>query len=150
MFFAQCKKVKKEQYLVPYFISSHPGSTLKDAVELALFFKQEKIRPEQVQDFYPTPGTISTCMFYTGLDPYTLENVYVASSAHEKAMQRALLQYFNPKNRRLVVDALTRAGRTDLIGNGEKCLIRPESNYSRGNQSKTNRPKATKPDRRNK
>lgn len=150
MFFAQCKKVKKEQYLVPYFISSHPGSTLKDAVELTLFFKQEKIRPEQVQDFYPTPGTISTCMFYTGLDPYTLENVYVASSAHEKAMQRALLQYFNPKNRRLVVDALTRAGRTDLIGNGEKCLIRPESNYSRGNQSKTNRPKATKPDRRNK
>ncbi len=138
LFFAQCKKINKEQYLVPYFISSHPGSTLKDAVELALFLKQEKIRPEQVQDFYPTPGTISTCMFYTGLDPYTLESVYVAHSAHEKAMQRALLQYFNPKNKRLVFEALTTAGRTELIGNGEKCLIRSEEKYYRGKQGKKN------------
>ena len=142
MFFAQCKKINKEQYLVPYFISSHPGSTLKDAIELALFLKQEKIRPEQVQDFYPTPGTISTCMFYTGLDPFTLESVYVARSAHDKAMQRALLQYFNPKNKRLVMEALARAGRTDLIGNSAKCLIRPDSNNYKDKQSKNNRKKS--------
>lgn len=141
MFLAQSKKAHKEQYLVPYFISSHPGSTLKDAVELALFMKREKIRPEQVQDFYPTPGTISTCMFYTELDPYTLESVYVAQSAHEKAMQRALLQYFNPKNKALVFEALARVGRTDLIGNDEKCLIRPENNNygsKRSNSNQTN------------
>lgn len=146
-FFAQCKKVNKEQYLVPYFISSHPGSTLKDAIELALFLKQEKIRPEQVQDFYPTPGTISTCMFYTGLDPFTLESVYVAHSAHEKAMQRALLQYFNPKNRRLVLEALKRAGRTDFIGNDEKCLIRSEENF---HTRKHGKKKQTNPVGRNK
>lgn len=115
----------KEQYLVPYLMSSHPGSTLKEAVELALFLKKIGIRPEQVQDFYPTPGTISTCMFYTGLDPYTMKEVYVAKDPHEKAMQRALLQYFNPKNKGLVIEALRKAGRHDLIGYGDKCLVTP-------------------------
>lgn len=126
-YFEYTKQIGKEQYLVPYLMSSHPGSTLQDAVELALFLKRERLRPEQVQDFYPTPGTISTCMFYTGLDPYTMEEVYVARTPKEKALQRALLQYFNPKNRTLVEEALRRAGRTDLIGNGEKCLIRPQA-----------------------
>ena len=122
------KKLGKEQYLVPYLMSSHPGSTLKDAVELAVFLKKNKIRPEQVQDFYPTPGTVSTCMFYTGLDPYTLKEVYVARNEHDKALQRALLQYFNPKNRDLVVEALKKAGRNDLIGNGPNCLIKADNN----------------------
>ena len=124
-FFRYTKKIGKEQYLVPYLMSSHPGSTLKDAVELALFLKREHLRPEQVQDFYPTPGTISTCMFYTGLDPYTLQPVYVPRSDREKAMQRALLQYFDPSKRSLVAQALHEAGRTDLIGFGEDCLIPP-------------------------
>ena len=118
-------KAGKEQYLVPYLMSSHPGSTLDDAVELALFLKKRHIRPEQVQDFYPTPGTISTCMFYTGLDPYTMEEVYTAKDPLDKAMQRALLQYFNPKNRELVIRALKKAGREDLIGFSDKCLVRP-------------------------
>ena len=126
-FFRYTKKIGKEQYLVPYLMSSHPGSTLKDAVELALFLKREHLRPEQVQDFYPTPGTISTCMFYTGLDPYTLRPVYVPRSDREKAMQRALLQYFDPSKRSLVAQALHEAGRTDLIGFGEDCLIPPPS-----------------------
>lgn len=124
-YFKYTNEVNKEQYLVPYLMSSHPGSRLEDAVELALFLKKSKIRPEQVQDFYPTPGTISTCMFYTGLDPYTMTEVYVAKTSHEKAMQRALLQYFVPKNKELVVEALKRANRHDLIGNDEKCLVRP-------------------------
>ncbi len=123
----------KEQYLVPYLMSSHPGSTLKEAVELAVFLKKRHIRPEQVQDFYPTPGTISTCMFYTGLDPYTLEPVYVAKDPHEKALQRALLQYYAPQNKHLVIEALKKAGRYDLIGMGEKCLVRPDNN-PRGTQ----------------
>ena len=122
------KKIGKEQYLVPYLMSSHPGSTLKDAVELAVFLKKNKIRPEQVQDFYPTPGTVSTCMFYTGLDPYTLKEVYVARNEHDKALQRSLLQYFNPKNRALVMEALKKAGRTDLIGNRPDCLIKADIN----------------------
>jgi uncharacterized radical SAM protein YgiQ len=109
------KKLGKEQYLVPYLMSSHPGSTLKEAVELALFLKKEHIRPEQVQDFYPTPGTISTAMYYTELDPYTLEKVYVPKTPKEKAMQRALLQFYEPKNRNLVLEALKIAKRTDLI-----------------------------------
>lgn len=124
-YFKYSKKEGKEQYLVPYLMSSHPGSTLKEAVELALFLKKIGIRPEQVQDFYPTPGTVSTCMFYTGLDPYTMKEVYVAKDPHEKAMQRALLQYFNPKNKGLVIEALRKAGRHDLIGYGEKCLVTP-------------------------
>lgn len=119
----------KEQYLVPYLMSSHPGSTLKDAVELALFLKQNNIRPDQVQDFYPTPGTISTCMFYTGLDPYTMEPVFVAKTPEEKAMQRCLLQYFKPQNKRRVIEALIKAGRTDLIGNTKDCLVSPDAEY---------------------
>lgn len=124
-FYEMTKKAGKKQYLVPYLMSSHPGSTLKDAVELALFLKRENMRPEQVQDFYPTPGTISTCMFYTGIDPFTMKKVYVPRDAHEKAMQRALLQYFNPKNHALVVEALKKAGRQDLIGFSRDCLVRP-------------------------
>ena len=115
----------KEQYLVPYLMSSHPGSALKDAVELAVFLKENHIHPEQVQDFYPTPGTLSTCMFYTGLDPYTLEPVYVAKKPEEKAMQRVLLQYYKPENQRKVIEALCKAGREDLIGNGAGKLVRP-------------------------
>lgn len=124
-YFSYTDEVNKEQYLVPYLMSSHPGSTLDDAIELALFLKKNHIRPEQVQDFYPTPGTISTCMFYTELDPYTMEEVYVAKSEHDKALQRALLQYFNPKNQHLVEEALRRAKRFDLIGYDSRCLIKP-------------------------
>jgi len=129
-FYKLTGQVGKEQYLVPYLMSSHPGSTLKEAVELALFLKSLKIRPEQVQDFYPTPGTISTCMYYTGLDPYTMEPVYVPKTAEEKAMQRALLQYYVPENRRKVIEALKKAHRTDLIGNGENCLVPPDGEYT--------------------
>ncbi|RGX54484.1 YgiQ family radical SAM protein [Anaerotruncus sp. AF02-27] len=125
-FYKLTKQVGKEQYLVPYLISSHPGSTLKDAVNLALFLKRNRIRPEQVQDFYPTPGTVSTCMFYTGLDPYTLRPVYVPSSQEDKWLQRSLLQYFKPENRRAVMTALKKAGREDLIGTGPNCLIAPD------------------------
>lgn len=130
----------KEQYLVPYLMSSHPGSTLKDAVELAVFLKKRHIRPEQVQDFYPTPGTISTCMFYTGLDPYTMQEVYVAKDPKDKAMQRALLQYYDPKNKELVAKALHIAGRNDLIGFSDKCLIKPLPNgsYDKRNQKSGN------------
>ena len=125
----------KEQYLVPYLMSSHPGSTIKDAVELAVFLKKEKVRPEQVQDFYPTPGTISTCMYYTGLDPYTMEPVYTPHDSEDKAMQRALLQWFKPENRALVEKALRKAGRTDLIGTSPDCLIRPlNGGYGSGNR----------------
>ena len=124
-YFELSGQAHKEQYLVPYLMSSHPGSTLKEAVELALFLKKRHIRPEQVQDFYPTPGTISTCMFYTGLDPYTMQPVYVAKSPQEKAMQRALLQYYLPQNHDLVEQALRRCGRYDLIGTGPQCLVRP-------------------------
>lgn len=122
-YFKICKEINKEQYLVPYLMSSHPGCTLQDAVELALFLKKEHIRPEQVQDFYPTPGTVSTCMFYTELDPYTLKEVYVAKSMHDKKLQRCLLQYFNPKNKQFVIEALKKAGRRDLIGSSSKCLV---------------------------
>ena len=124
-YFAISKKVKKEQYLVPYLMSSHPGSTLKDAIELALFLKEQKLRPQQVQDFYPTPGTISTCMFYSEIDPYTMKKVYVPKTKEEKAEQRALLQYFRPENRQAVIAALTKAGRKDLIGNKPGCLVAP-------------------------
>ncbi len=134
----------KEQYLVPYLMSSHPGSALKDAVELAMFLKENHIHPEQVQDFYPTPGTLSTCMFYTGLDPYTLEPVYVAKKPEEKAMQRVLLQYYKPENQRRVIEALCKAGREDLIGNGAGKLVRPDSVYL-----KTQREKQAKRGERN-
>ena len=137
-YFSFSKKEGKEQYLVPYLMSSHPGSTLRDAVELALFLKKIGIRPEQVQDFYPTPGTVSTCMFYTGLDPYTMKEVYVAKDPHEKALQRALLQYFDPRKKELVIEALRKAGRSDLIGNSEKCLVRAVQKPSSANM-KNNR-----------
>ncbi len=114
-----------EQYLVPYLMSSHPGCTLSDAVDLAVFLNKTGRQPEQVQDFYPTPGTLSTCMWYTGLDPRTMEPVYVARDPHEKALQRALLQWKRPELRRLVVEALHKAGREDLIGYGKECLVRP-------------------------
>jgi len=121
------KSKDKKQYLVPYLMSSHPGCTLKDAILLAQFLKKENIRPEQVQDFYPTPGTVSTCMFYTGLDPYTLKEVYVPKGAKDKALQRALLQYFLPNNKELVKEALIKEKRTDLIGFGANCLITPNA-----------------------
>ncbi len=119
------RKLGKKQYLVPYLMSSHPGSTLKEAVELAEFCRDLGYMPEQVQDFYPTPSTISTCMYYTGVDPRTMKSVYVPRNPHEKAMQRALIQYRDPKNYELVKEALLKAGRADLIGFGEKCLIPP-------------------------
>lgn len=122
---AMNEKLGKKQFLVPYLMSSHPGSTLKEAVELAEYLRDLGYMPEQVQDFYPTPSTISTCMYYTGVDPRNMQPVYVATNPHEKAMQRALIQYRNPKNYDLVYEALTKAGRTDLIGFDKKCLIRP-------------------------
>ena len=130
------KKLGKKQYLVPYLMSSHPGSTLKEAIELAEYIRDLGYMPEQVQDFYPTPSTISTCMYYTGLDPRTLEPVYVAKNPHEKAMQRALIQYRDPKNYELVKEALLKAGREDLIGFGEKCLIAPRKAKSAPVKSK--------------
>ena len=131
-FYELTKSMDKKQYLVPYLMSSHPGSTIKDAIILAQFLKEEGIHPEQVQDFYPTPGTVSTCMFYTGLDPYTMKPIYVPKTPAEKAEQRALLQYFRPENRVIVLRALREAGRSDLIGYGEKCLVRPDSAGTRG------------------
>ncbi|MBQ2315678.1 MAG: DUF3362 domain-containing protein, partial [Clostridia bacterium] len=126
-FYEITESIGKKQYLVPYLMSSHPGSTMRDAIELALFLKKEGLHPEQVQDFYPTPGTVSTCMFYTSLDPYTMEKVYVPRTSEEKAQQRAMLQYFKPENRRLVLSALRAAGRSDLIGTGKNCLVAPDS-----------------------
>lgn len=114
----------RKQYLVPYLMSSHPGSTMKDAVKLAEYLRDNRINPEQVQDFYPTPGSISTCMYYTGIDPRTMKKVYVPKRYEEKQMQRALLQYRKPENYKLVYAALREAGRLDLVGNGEKCLIK--------------------------
>ena len=119
------REVGKEQYVVPYLMSSHPGSTLREAVKLAEFCRDMGYNPEQVQDFYPTPSTVSTCIYYTGLDPRTMKPVYCATDPHEKAMQRALIQYRDPKNRSLVMEALRKARRTDLIGYGPKCLVRP-------------------------
>ena len=119
------KKTGKEQFLVPYLMSSHPGSTLESAVKLAEYLRDLGYMPEQVQDFYPTPSTISTCMYYTGVDPRNMEKVYVPVNPHEKAMQRALMQYRNPANYELVKEALIKTGRTDLIGFEPHCLIRP-------------------------
>ena len=130
-FYEITKKKGKEQYLIPYLMSSHPGCTVSDAVNLAVFLKEHNIRPEQVQDFYPTPGTISTAMFYTGLDPNTMEEIYVPRSPEEKELQRALLQYYKAENKPLVLKALRIAKRLDLIGNGKNCLV--------------NAPKETKP-----
>jgi len=119
------KKIGKEQYLVPYLMSSHPGSGLKEAVTLAEYIRDLGYMPEQVQDFYPTPSTISTCMYYTGVDPRTMQKVYIPKNPHEKAMQRALIQYRRPENYDLVKEALLKAGRGDLIGFDKKCLIPP-------------------------
>ena len=134
------EKLGKKQYLVPYLMSSHPGSTMKEAIALAEYLRDLGYMPEQVQDFYPTPATLSTCMYYTGLDPRTMEPVYVPKNPHEKAMQRALIQYRNPKNYDLVREALETAHRTDLIGFDKKCLIRPR----RGEQVKTQERRQTK------
>ncbi len=122
-YYAINEKLGKKQFLVPYLMSSHPGSRLKDAILLAEYLRDHRLNPEQVQDFYPTPGSLSTCMYYTGIDPRTMEPVYVPKTWEEKQMQRALLQYRRPENYQLVFKALTQAGRKDLIGNGEKCLI---------------------------
>ena len=123
-------KIGKEQYLVPYLMSSHPGSTLNDAIELALFLKEAGIHPDQVQDFYPTPGTVSTCMYHTGIDPISGESVFVPKTPEEKAMQRALLQYYKPENREIVRKALILANRRDLIGNRPGCLIPDQPGHS--------------------
>ena len=118
-------RYSKDQYIVPYLMSSHPGCTLEDAVELAVYLNKKHRQPEQVQDFYPTPGTISTCMYYTGIDPMTMKKVYVAKTPKEKAMQRALLQWKRPDMRKTVIEALKEAGREDLIGYSPECLVRP-------------------------
>lgn len=119
------QRLGKEQYLVPYFMSSHPGATLKDAVELAVFLREMGYHPQQVQDFIPTPGTLSTAMYYSGIDPLTGEKVWTAKRPEEKKLQRALMQYWLPENRPFVEEALKKTGRLDLIGFGEKCLLRP-------------------------
>ena len=140
-------KTGKKQHAVPYFMSSHPGCTLKEAVKLAEYVRDLGFTPEQVQDFYPTPSTLSTCMYYTGIHPLTGEKVYVPRDPHEKAIQRALMQYKNPANRQLVLEGLKKAGRMDLVGFGPKCLIRPErkSSEQRKRSSHTSdRPKSGK------
>ena len=119
------RQLNKKQYLVPYFMSSHPGATLADAIELAEFLRELNYMPQQVQDFIPTPGSLSTCMYYTGIHPLTGESVYVARNASDKKMQRALLQYRKPENYEIVYQALRRANRMDLVGYGPKCLLRP-------------------------
>ena len=132
-----------KQYLVPYLMSSHPGSTLKEAVALAEYLRDLGYMPQQVQDFYPTPSTMSTVMYYTGIDPRDNSRVYVCKNPHEKAMQRALIQYRDPANYELVYEALTKAGREDLIGYGPKCLIRPKKDSGR----KREQPSHTAPSR---
>jgi uncharacterized radical SAM protein YgiQ len=138
------EQIQKKQFLVPYLMSSHPGSSLKEAVELAEYLRELGYMPEQVQDFYPTPSTISTCMYYTQLDPRTMKPVYVPKNPHEKAMQRALIQYRNPKNYALVKEALLKAKRQDLIGYQKECLIRPDKTY----QKKTTNKQEIKPRKR--
>ena len=139
-FFALTKACGKEQYLVPYLMSSHPGSTLQDAATLACYLKKHKCRPEQVQDFYPTPGTASTVMYYTGINPLTGKKVYVVTDPHEKALQRALLQWSRPQNADLVREALIRADRRDLIGTAEKCLVRPKQTGGKPSRTGGKRP----------
>ena len=140
------QRLSKNQFLVPYLMSSHPGSTLKEAIELAEYLRDLGYMPEQVQDFYPTPSTISTVMYYTGLDPRDMKPVYVCRNPHEKAMQRALIQYRNPKNYDLVYEALTQAGRTDLIGFDKKCLIRPRKLASENYRpTQTSKPPISRP-----
>ncbi len=145
-----CERYKKvneqlglKQYMVPYLMSSHPGTTMKEAVKLAEYVRDLGYMPEQVQDFYPTPSTLSTCMYYTGLDPRTMESVYVPKDPHEKAMQRALIQYRDPKNRALIEEALVRAGRTDLIGFTKECLIRPSKEQQSKDAQRTSKGRVT-------
>ena len=123
-FEAASAKAGKKQYVLPYFMSSHPGSTLMDAIRLAEYIRDSGFMPEQAQDFYPTPGTLATCMFYTGINPETGKKIYIPKSREEKEMQRALIHYKNPKNRAVVKKALRKAERDDLIGNGKKKLVR--------------------------
>ena len=137
-FYLATEKIGKKQYIIPYLMSSHPGSTLESAIELAEYLRDINYQPEQVQDFYPTPGTPSTTMFYTGLDPNTLEEVHIPRTKNEKAMQRALLQYKDPMKYDLVYSALTEANREDLIGYGPKCLIKPRANKNKEHLSNTN------------
>ena len=150
-YFALTKSFGKEQYLVPYLMSSHPGSRLQDALELALYLKQGGYSPEQVQDFYPTPGTASTVMFYTGIDPFTGKKVFCETDYHQKQLQRALLQWSKPQNAPLVREALIQCGREDLIGYTKDCLVRPESVPSRKPQAKSQggNPRNQKPQSRN-
>ena len=143
-FEAATRRAGLEQYVVPYLISSHPGSTMKEAVELAEAVRDMGYMPEQVQDFYPTPSTMSTCMYYTGVDPRTMKPIYVAHDPHEKAMQRALIQYRKPENWKLVKEALERAGRRDLIGYDKHCLIRPVPPKA-STETKSANGKATRP-----
>ena len=135
-YFAYSAACGKEQYLVPYLMSSHPGSTLQSAVELALCLKEIGYAPEQVQDFYPTPGTPSTVMYYTGIDPLDGKKVFVPTDYHEKQLQRALLQYNRPQNYDLVCEALKKCDRQDLIGFGAHCLIRPRGKKPAGKKRK--------------
>ncbi|MBE6592419.1 MAG: YgiQ family radical SAM protein [Ruminococcaceae bacterium] len=143
-YFELTKSIGKEQYLVPYLMSSHPGSTLADALELAICLKRDHYAPEQVQDYYPTPGTASTVMFYTGIDPLTMKKVYVATDYHEKQLQRALLQYNRPQNAPLVREALIKLGREDLIGFGPECLVRPERTAQEQKKSPSRKGQQTK------
>ena len=138
------EKINKKQYLVPYLMSSHPGSTMKEAVALAEYLRDLGYMPEQVQDFYPTPSTISTCMYYAEVDPRTMQPVYVPKNPHEKAMQRALIQYRNPKNYDLVMEALKLAGRMDLVGFDKKCLIKPRKGFQPQKENKQPIPKKKK------
>ena len=138
-FFRITERLGKKQFIIPYLMSSHPGCKLEDAIMLAEYLRDINYQPEQVQDFYPTPGTLSTTMFYTGLDPLTMEEVYIPRSKEEKAMQRALLQFKNPKNYNIVYDALVKAGREDLIGNGPKCLIRDKNSFGKGNNHRNHK-----------
>jgi hypothetical protein len=135
----------KEQYLVPYLMSSHPGSSLTEAVELAECLKRDRYAPEQVQDYYPTPGTASTVMYYTGIDPLTMKKVHVSTDYHEKQLQRALLQFNRPQNAPLVREALRTAGREDLIGYAPECLVRPEQAPNRGGRPQNARQGDRKP-----
>lgn len=143
-FFAINEELGKKQYLIPYLMSSHPGSTLNSAIELAEYLRDTHYQPEQVQDFYPTPGTLSTTMFYTGIDPLTMKPVYVPKSKRDKAMQRALLQYRAPRNYDLVYSALVEAGREDLIGFGHRCLIKPKDEKPYFNRNNSNKSSSNK------
>ncbi|HAN20284.1 MAG TPA: YgiQ family radical SAM protein, partial [Clostridiales bacterium] len=144
-FFELTKSINKEQYLVPYLMSSHPGSTLDDAIELALYLKKNNLNPEQVQDFYPTPGTASTCMFYTGINPFNGEAVFTAKNYEEKQMQRAMLQFNRRENASIIRKALIKAGRDDLIGDGKDCIVSSANKEAKtfNNNSKSTKEKSS-------